>query len=113
MHFSKKSGSRSSVGPEILAFVSHSSKKFQPISDCFVPNFKLRCGDSENIKTNRINTVIFNLLQIKRQAFFMGHPIVAEINSVHQIMMHINIVELKTSGNQLGFFWNNKNHRSM
>ena len=33
-------------------------------------------------------------------------------DSVHQIMMHINIVELKTSDNQLGFFWNNKNQRS-
>ena len=28
-------------------------------------------------------------------------------------MMHINIVKLETSSNQLGLFWNNKNPRSM
>ena len=31
----------SSVGLKILAFGSHSSAKFQPILDCFIPNFKL------------------------------------------------------------------------
>ena len=31
---------------------------------------------------------------------------------MHQIMKQINMVELETSGNQLGFFWNNENHRS-
>ena len=58
MHFSTKSGRRSSVGPEILAFVSHCS-----------PNFKLKHQDSENIKTDCVVTVVFNLLQIKHWTF--------------------------------------------
>ena len=41
VHFSKKSGRLSSAAPEILAFGSHCSTKFQPILDCFIPNVKL------------------------------------------------------------------------
>ena len=33
-------------------------------------NFNLKYEDSENIKSDRINTAIFNLHQIKHQAFF-------------------------------------------
>ena len=60
----------SSTGPKILAFGSHSSAKFQSILDCFIPNFKLKYEDSENIKADRVNIVVFNLHQIQRRAFF-------------------------------------------
>ena len=38
--------------------------------DCFTLNFKLKYEDSENITADRVNTVVFNLHQIKRRAFF-------------------------------------------
>ena len=38
--------------------------------NCFISNFKLKYEDSENIKADRVNTVVFNLHQIKRRAFF-------------------------------------------
>ena len=69
MHFSKKSGRRSSVGPVILAFVGHCSANFQPISDCVTQNFKLKYEDSENIKTDHVDTIVFNLHEIKHRAF--------------------------------------------
>ena len=74
MHFSK-SGRQSSTGSEILTFGSHCSAKFQPIIDCFIPKFKLGYGYLENIKTDRVSAVIFNLHQIKRLKFFLGHPV--------------------------------------
>ena len=58
------------MGLEILAFVSHSSVNFQLILDCYIPNFKLKYEDAENIKEDCINTVVFKLHQIKRRAFF-------------------------------------------
>ena len=61
MHFSKKLGRWSSVGPEILAFVIHCSVNFQPILDCFIPNFKLKYEDSENIKVDQVDIVAFKL----------------------------------------------------
>ena len=62
----------SSAGPEILAFGSHCSAKFLPILECFTPNFKLKYEDSENIKTDRLNAVVFNLHQNKqRKSFFL------------------------------------------
>ena len=73
MHVSKKSGNLSSAGPEILASVSDCSANFQPILDCFIPNFKLKYENLENIKVDSVNTVVFNLHQIKRRAFF-GTP---------------------------------------
>ena len=36
-------------------------------------NFKLKYEDSENIRAGRVSTVIFNVHQIKRRAFF-GTP---------------------------------------
>ena len=39
VHFFEKSGSLSSAGPEILAFGSYCSVKFQPILDGVIPNF--------------------------------------------------------------------------
>ena len=70
VHFSKISGRLSSVGTKILAFGSRSLANFQLIFDCFIPNFELKYKDSENIKADRINSIILNLHQIKRQAFF-------------------------------------------
>ena len=63
----------SSTDPKILAFSSHCLANFQPILDCFVPNFKSKYEDSENIKADRANTVVFNLHKIKRRAFFLGY----------------------------------------
>ena len=70
MHFSKKSGRLSSTGSEILTFGSNCSANFQPILDCFIPKFKLEYDDLENIKTDLVNAVVFNLHQIKRLKFF-------------------------------------------
>ena len=62
------------MGSEILAFGSHCAAHFQPILDCSIPKFKLKYHDLENIKTDRVNTVVFNLLQIKHSKFFLGDP---------------------------------------
>ena len=59
----------------ILDFVSNRSANFQRFLDCFIPNFKLKYEDSENIKADRFSTVVFNLHQIKRRAFILGHPV--------------------------------------
>ena len=69
MLFSKKSGHLSLASPEILPFGSHSSANFKPILDCFIPNFKLKYETSENIKSDLVNTVVFNLRQIKVRLF--------------------------------------------
>ena len=74
MHFSKKLGRLLSVGHEILAFASHCSVNFQPILNCFKPNFKLKHEDSQNIKSERVNKVVFNLHQIEHMAFIFGTP---------------------------------------
>ena len=65
--------------PKILAFSGHLLATFQPILDCFIPMFKLKYEDSENIKADRVNTAVFNLRQIKRRAFYLGLP-VEELN---------------------------------
>ena len=52
-----------------------SRQNCQPILDCFIPNFKLKYEDSENIKADRVNTVVFNLHPIKRRALFLGHSV--------------------------------------
>ena len=75
IHFSEKSGRLSSTGSEVLTFSSHCSENFQPILDCFIPKFKLKYDDLENIKTDHVNKVVFNLLQIKQSKFFLGHPV--------------------------------------
>ena len=61
------------AGPDVLDFGSHCSAKFQPILDCFIPIFKLKYANSENIKTDSVDTVVFNLHQIKQRNFF-GTP---------------------------------------
>ena len=50
----------SSAGPKSLGFSSHCSANVQPILDCFIPDFKLNYEDSENIKADLVNTVVFN-----------------------------------------------------
>ena len=75
MHFSKKSGRLSSTGSKILTFGSHCLANFQPILGCFIPKFKLEYDDLENIKADRVNAVVFDLHQIKRLKFFLGHPV--------------------------------------
>ena len=74
IHFSKKSGRLSSTGSEILAFGSQCSVNFQPILDCFIPKCKLKYDDLENMKTDRVNTVVFNLHEIKQLKSFFGTP---------------------------------------
>ena len=49
---------------KLIVFGSHSSTHFQPIFDCFIPKFKLKYDDFENMKTDRVNAVVFNLHQI-------------------------------------------------
>ena len=58
------------MGPEILAFGSYCLANFTPILDCLKPNFKLNYEDSEDIKADRGNTVVFNLRQIKQRNIF-------------------------------------------
>ena len=70
------------MGPEILAFVSHYSANLQPILDCFIPNFKLKYEDLENIKADRVNTIVFNLHEIKRRAFFGDTRYIRTLTSV-------------------------------
>ena len=67
------------MGAKSLGFSGPSSANFQSILDCFVPDF-----DSENIKADLVNTVVFNLHHIKLGAFFFGgggggHPVQKEI----------------------------------
>ena len=80
MHFSEKSCPPSTADPEILVFASHCSANFQLILNCFTSNFKLMYEDSENIKADHVNTVVFNLRQIKRRAFILGYPVLTEQN---------------------------------
>ena len=75
VHFSKKLSRLSSAGAETQASGSHCLVNFQSILDCFIPHFKLKYENSENVKADRINMVVFNLHQIKRRAFYLGHPV--------------------------------------
>ena len=72
VHFSKKSGRLSSTGSEIVTFCGNCLENFQPILDCFIPNFKLEYDDLEHIKTDLVNAVVFILRQIKRLKSFFG-----------------------------------------
>ena len=73
VHFSEKAGRLSSGGPEIFAFGSHCSANFRPNLNCFIPNYKLKYKDSENITTDRATAVVFKPHQIKKRNFF-GTP---------------------------------------
>ena len=74
IHFLEKSDRLSSTGSEILDFGSHYLANLQPILDCFIPKFRLKYDNLENIKRDRVNTVIFNLHQIKQLKGFFGTP---------------------------------------
>ena len=74
VRFSKKLGRLSSTGSEILTFGSHCSANFQPILDCFIPNFKLEYDNLENIKTDRVNTVVLNLTSNQTFEDIFGTP---------------------------------------
>ena len=45
------------------------------IDTCIIPKFKLKYDDLKNIKTDRVNTVVFNLHQINQLKFFLKHPV--------------------------------------
>ena len=90
MHFSKKTGRLSLAGTKILAFGSHSMANFQSILDCFIPNFRLKHEDLENIKIDLVSTVVFNLHKIKRRAFFMGHPVV-KLDNVKHVTRNVTV----------------------
>ena len=72
MHFSKKSCRLSSAGPETAAFDSHCPVNFRPILSWFLPNGKLKYGDSENLKTDLVNAVVFNLPKQNQDAVYSG-----------------------------------------
>ena len=100
IHFSKKSGRLSSTGSEILSFSSHCSANFHPILDCFIPKFKLKYDDLENIKTDRVNTVVFNLHQIKQSKFFFGIPGSGRKSrtlNVHLLVSALSVMQLSIS----------------
>ena len=89
VHFSKKSGRRlSSTGSEILTFGSHCSANFQPILDCFIPKFKFEHDNLESIKTDCVNTVVFNLHQIKLLKFSVGHPVSIDFTDVINLQVN-------------------------
>ena len=56
----EKVGSSVISGSQILSFVNHCSANFSPILDCFIPNFKLKYGDPENMKADCLNTLSFS-----------------------------------------------------
>ena len=39
-----------------------------------MPKFKLKYDNLENIKADRVNTVVFNLPEIRQLKFFFGTP---------------------------------------
>ena len=47
----------------------------------------LKYEDSENIKADRVSTVVFNLHQIKRRAFFLGHPVVITFVALKKLLL--------------------------
>ena len=60
----------SSAGSESLAFGSHCSANSPPILDCFIPSFNLKYEDSENIKTDRVNTVVLTTSNPREECFW-------------------------------------------
>ena len=74
MHFSENSGRLSSTGSEILAFGSHCSVNSQSILDCFILKFKLKYEDLENVKMDRVNTVVVILTSNQTVRDVFGTP---------------------------------------
>ena len=86
MYFLKKIESSVISGPEILAFGGHSSMNIQLILVSFIPILKIKYEDSENIKTEGINTVVFNLDQIKQRNFLGTHGIFCQVHDTDHIL---------------------------
>ena len=66
--------------------------------DCFIPKFKTEYDNLENIKTDRVNAVIFNLDQIKRLKYFLGDPVAAvrvRINAIRFIFFETDVRSLE------------------
>ena len=59
----------------MLVFCSHSSVNVQLILDCSIRNFRLKREDSENIESDRADTVVFKLHQLKPLTFLLEHPV--------------------------------------
>ena len=74
VHFWKNLVVCSSAGLKILAFGSHCLANFQPILDCFIPNFKMKYEDSENIKADSASTVVSTYIKSKVE-LFLRHPV--------------------------------------
>ena len=96
--FRKKTGRLSLAGPKILAFGSHSMANFQSVLNCFIPNFKLKHEDLENIETDCVSTIAFNLHQIKRWAFFYGTPGKCYSSSTHSSKSYWLLQNLSSLG---------------
>ena len=58
-----------------LKLIHFSEKSSRLSSDCFIPKSKLKYDYLEYIKTDRVNTVVFNLHEIKQFKVFLGHPV--------------------------------------
>ena len=84
---------------QILAFSSHSLTNFQPILDYFIPNFKFKYENWDNIKRYRVHTVIFSLHQIKQSNFFLGYLVKCSVCNLTSPAE----MGLKTGGIQLNF----------
>ena len=78
VRFSKKLDRLSSAGREIITFGSHCSTNFQPIWECFLPSFKMKYRDSENIKADHVKTVVFNFIHQIKHIDFFGTPVTME-----------------------------------
>ena len=72
--FQKKNGRLSLLGPKILAFSGHSMANFQSILDCFIPNFKLKHEDLENIKNRLCKYSRFQLTSNQTSGVFYRTP---------------------------------------
>ena len=72
MRFSKNLIVCSSAGPKILGFSSYCLTNFQQILDCFIPNFKLKYEDSENIKGGPCKYSYFQLTSNQTLSVFLG-----------------------------------------
>ena len=102
MYFWKKLDRLSSRGPEILAIGGYYSANFQPIFDCFIPNFKLKYEDSELMKIDRVSTVICSLNNIKHWNFFGDTLVHISANASLEITMALEGKHSEVSGKTCG-----------
>ena len=65
-----------------------------PILDCFIPKFKLKYDDLENINTELVNTVVFNLHQIKRFKFFGRHPVLGQLTVDKKVIKYLGLNQI-------------------